>query len=200
MGKSEQETDHQPDPGQGPDREPAVAPEGSLSAGPKPEPISARGRAFLNELTAFVEFFQGLWGGLAGICIFFPLTNVFFTVIPMGPQVRGGAFHLVPTALVTALATLLTLFVLLSTFSRPRTLLDAGRKAWIALIAGALVLAAYLILHSVKMNLFDILGVESGHPAHLAFELPMTALYAAFFALTARALALLGLQEGQGRP
>ncbi|WP_373501827.1 DUF6264 family protein [Desulfococcus sp.] len=200
MGKSEQETDHPPDPGQGPVRDPKAARGGGPPSGPAPEPISARGRAFLDELTAFVGFLQGLWGALAGAAVFFPLANASFTVIPMAPLDREGAFHILPAGLVTAIATLLTLFVLFSAFSRRRVLADAGRKAWIPLIAGVLVLIGYLILHTVKMNLFDIWGVESGHPAHLAFELPMMVLYAAFFALTARAFVLLGLLEIHRRP
>lgn len=193
-----------------PDRDPGHEPEkrsdgGDVrkpgrKTGPVPEPISERGQAFLDELTAFVEFLQGLWGILAGISVLFPLSNVFFAVIPMQPLAQDGAFHLIPTALVTALATLVTLFVLLATFARRKTLTDITRKAWTSLIAGVLVLIGYLIVHEVKMNIFDIWGVESGHPFHLAFEIPMMLLYAMFFALTSRAFVLLGLLEFYRRP
>ena len=193
-------------PGHGADHEPektshgGAAREPGQKTGPVPEPISERGQAFLDELTAFVEFLQGLWGILAGISVFFPLSNVFFAVIPMHSLAQDGAFHLIPTGLVTALATLLTLFVLLSTFTHRKALTDVNRKAWTSLVAGVLVLIGYLILHEVKMNIFDIWGVESGHPFHLAFEIPMMLLYAMFFALTSRAFVLLGLLEFYRRP
>lgn len=200
MSTPDHGTGHQFD--RGPGHEPEKTPEGGAGrkTGPMPEPISERARAFLDELTAFVEFLQGLWGVLAGISVFFPLSNVFFTVIPMQPLEKGGAFHLIPTGLVTALATLLTLFVLLSTFTRRKALKDVNRKAWISLVSGVLVLIGYLILHEMKMNIFDIWGVESGHPFHLAFEIPMMLLYAMFFALTSRAFVLLGLLEFYRRP
>lgn len=185
MEPSDPKTDLRPDPGKTPGR----------ASGPVPEPISERGRAFLNELTAFVEFLRGLWGILAGISVFLPLSNLLFTVIPMAPQARDGAYHILPAGLVTALATLVTFFVLLSTFRRRGTLPEAGRKAWLSLIAGVLVLIAYLILHTVKMNIFGIWGVEGGHPVHLAFEIPMMVLYAGFFALIEKAFVLLGIQE-----
>lgn len=165
------------------------------ASGPVPEPISEQGRAFLNELTAFVEFLRGLWGTLAGISVLFPISNLFFTIIPMAPHEREGAFHILPGGLITAFATLLPLFVLLSTFRRRRTVSDADRKAWISLISGVLVLVAYLILHNVKLNIFDIWGVASGHLVHLALEVPMMALYVAFFSLTTRRFVLLRLLE-----
>lgn len=175
-------------------------PERGPVSGPAPEPISERGRAFLNEAGAFAEFLGGMWGVLAGISVLLPLLNRFLPLIPMAPQARDGAYHILPAGIVTALAVLLALSVLLSTFRGRGALSDAGRQAGLSLVAGGLSLAAYLILHTVKMKLFDIWGVESGHPVHLAFEIPMMALYAAVFALTGRAFVLLRLREIRRRP
>jgi hypothetical protein len=175
--------------GRGPEREAHQVSE------PISAPISAHGQAFLDELRSFFDFLQSLWGKLAGVSVFFPLFNVRFAVIPMQPLEQEGAFHLIPTWLITALATVLALFAVLSTFTHRKPLTEITRKAWISFTAGMLVLIGYLILHQVKLNLFDIWGVESGHPVHLALEMPLMVLYALFFGLMTRAFVLFGLRE-----
>lgn len=162
---------------------------------PMPAPISPGGQAFLDALRSFFDFLQGLWGKVAVVSVLFPLFNVFFTVIPMQPVEREGAFHLIPTGPITALATILALLVVLITFARRRQLKEIRRNAWISFAAGLLVLIGYLILHQVKLNVFDIWAVASGHPVHLALEIPLMALYVLFFASMTRASALLGLSE-----
>lgn len=163
------------------------------AAGPMPEPLSERARARLESAAAFVEFLRGGWGAVAGISVLFPLFNGVFGAIPMAPAAGGGAFHQFPAGLVTALAFLAAISALTLAFARRQRVLEAARKAWISLGAAGLCFITYLILHGVKLRVFDIWGVAGGHPFHLAMEAPMMVLYVLGFASMTRAFALFGL-------
>jgi hypothetical protein len=162
-----------------------------------------QGAGFLRELTAFLEFLRHLWGVLAGVSVLFPLSNTLVRVIPLGSyHVGTGVFDQIAPPVITALSTVVTLFVVLTTFAGRRRARGARgrraalRRAWWSFGAGLAALLGYLALHQVyAMSAWDPWGWGSGDPRKLLAEVPLTLLYAAFFALLTRAFMLLGLLE-----
>jgi hypothetical protein len=162
-----------------------------------------RGAAFLDELKAFVTFLGNLWGVLAGLSVFFPISNVLVKVIPLGRYGDdGGVYDHLPPALVTAVATLVTLFLILSTFARRDAFKAPGasprveRQAWLSFAAGVLALVAYLVIHTVYAEYaWSAWGWGSGDPRKLLAEVPLLAAYCAWFALITRAFLLLAMRE-----
>jgi hypothetical protein len=166
-----------------------------------------RGASVLGELRAFVAFLGNLWGVLAGISVFFPLSNVLVKVIPLGRYgEEGGVYDLLPPPLVTGVATVVTLFVILSTFAH-RTALKTDsaatgieRRAWLSFVGGLLALTAYLIIHTVYGEYaWSVWGWGSGDPRKLLAEVPLLATYCAWFSLITRAFVLLAMREFFGR-
>jgi len=154
-----------------------------------------RGKGFLEEFKTFLAFLQGLWGILTGISIFFPLSNVFFSVIPLKSMSEDGALACLSPAFITATATLATLFVILWTFSNRGDIPKLKSKAWISFLIGIFALVSYVVIYELKLSAFDFWGWESDAPYHLLIEIPLLVTYAAFFVLTTRAFILLGLLE-----
>ena len=162
-----------------------------------------QGAAFLRELAAFLDFVRHLWGILAGASVLFPLSNTLLRVIPLGDYHAGtGVFDQVAPPVVTALSTVVTLFVVLTTFAGrarargPRGRRGVLRRAWWSFGAGLAALLGYLALHQVyATSAWEPWGWGSGDPRKLLAEVPLTLLYAAFFALLTRAFMLLGLME-----
>jgi hypothetical protein len=76
----------------------------------------AKGQAFLDELREFLEFLRSLWGLLAGISLFFPLSNVVIGVIPI--EDGGNPFQNLSPAVVVTLSTLTCIFLTFATFGR----------------------------------------------------------------------------------
>lgn len=163
---------------------------------------SAPGASYLAELKAFLQFLKNLWGLLAGISVFFPLSNVLLNAVPMGAYGSDGVFDQVPPALITGLATVVTLFVVLVTFTGRRRFQDPKKRvtplrgAWLSFGAGVLALLAYLVIHQVyREYAWEPWGWGSGDPRKLFAEIPLLAAYVAFFALLTRAFMLLGMME-----
>ena len=166
-----------------------------------------RGAAFIDELRAFAAFLGNLWGTLAGISVFFPLSNVLVKVIPLGRygEDDGVYDHLRPP-LITAVATLVTLFIVLWTFvnreefREERAWARIRRHAGLSFAAGVLALVAYLIVHTVYAQYaWSAWGWGSGDPRKLLAEVPLLAAYCAWFALITRAFLLLAMREFFGR-
>lgn len=163
---------------------------------------SKRGTAFLEEFKDFIAFIQKLWGMLAGISVFFPLSNVFARVIPLGIYGQDGVYEHLSPSLITTITTLVTLFVVLSIFSNRSTFRerrkrrDVQRHAWISFGAGILALVIYLIIYAMYSEYaWSIWGWGSDDPRKLFAEIPLLAAYSAFFALITRAFMLLGMIE-----
>lgn len=164
--------------------------------------IPNRGVTFLKELKEFLAFLQTLWGILAGISVFFPLSNILIKLIPMKSISEDGVFvHLSPP-LITAIATIVTLFVLLWTFGKrhrlnvKRQLKRIVRLAWISFGAGSLSLVIYLVVYFLTYYLArDSWGWFSDDPRRLLVEIPLLITYSIFFALITRAFILLGMSE-----
>ncbi len=161
-----------------------------------------RGTTFLKELKAFPAFLQSLWGILAGISVFFPLSNVLIKLIPMKSMFEDGVFvHLSPP-LITAIATIVTLFVILWTFGKrhqlnvKKQLKQIVRQAWISFGAGSLSLVSYLVIYFLTYYLaWESWGWFSDDPRRLLVEIPLLITYSIFFALITRAFMLLGMSE-----
>jgi hypothetical protein len=164
---------------------------------------SNNGKKFLNEFKDFIDFIQNLWGILSGISIFFPLSNVLFKVIPIRStqdDPSGGWSYLSPQ-LVTAVSTMVTLFVLVWTFGQRRNLratkkFNFSRHAWISLILGFISLVLYLgIDTSIYVLFYDPLGITHGDPGRFVGDIFLLLFYVGFFALVTRAFILLGMRE-----
>jgi hypothetical protein len=156
------------------------------------------GTTYLDQLREFLRFLHGLWGILGSISVFFPLSN-WFTKI----YLNDGNYRKLSPDLITALATLVTLFVILDTFSK-RTLIsgvDLRNQARKTFAFGILTLIIYIVLY--KVDRYDgIWGIrwQSEDPKHLLFEIPMMLCYCAFFAGITKAFMLMGMLEYFKKP
>ena len=162
-----------------------------------------RGGEVVGELRAFLAFLKNLWGLLAGISIFFPFSSVLLRVIPLTAYgEEGGVFdHLAP-ALITTVATVVTIFVLLVSFTGRHGFRDpdarrrAVRTAGISFGSGIVSLIVYLVLHQVyREYAWDRWGWGSGDPRKLLAEVPLMLTYVGFFTLVTRGFVLLGMLE-----
>lgn len=113
--------------------------------------------------------------------------------------------HLSPP-LITTIATLITLFVILWTFSnrsafkKQRKRHEIQRQAWITFGMGILALVIYLAIYVVYFEYaWGVWGWGTGDPRKLFAEVPLLAAYSAFFAFITRAFMLLGMIEFFGR-
>jgi hypothetical protein len=91
------------------------------------------GQRFLVELQEFLSFLHSLWGVLSGVSLLFPLSNLFFDVLPVG-KFALPFLRLSPEA-VTTVATLTCLFVVLTSFSRRREFRAAAPRRRFARVA-----------------------------------------------------------------
>lgn len=159
----------------------------------------------LAELEAFLGFLRTLWGLLAGVSVFFPLSNLLLGAIPLAAYDAGGVYDRVSPALVSALATVVALFVVLATYGRRRHVGEpdgrtrTARAAWRSLAASLACLAAYVAVHQVYAEwAWGRWQWGSGDPRKLLVELPLAAAYVASFALLTRAFVLLAMLEYYG--
>lgn len=160
-----------------------------------------QGTAFLEQFRDFLRFLQSLWGLLGSISVLFPLSNAFTKLIPLENMANDGSYRILSPDLITALATLVTLFVILDTFSK-RTLIFGSalrHQAWKAFAFGFLMLITYLALYFFP-RWDTIIRWESGDPKHLIFEIPMMLCYCVFFAGITKAFMLMGMLEYFKKP
>lgn len=158
---------------------------------------------YLRELAEFLAFARNFWGVLAGISVFFPLSNSMTNAIPMGAYgTDEGVFDQLSPVLITTMTTVVTLFVMLVTFAyrnqfqnlRKRN--SIVRKAWISFGISSLSLLAYLVIHQAyREYAWESWGWGSGDPRKLLAEIPLLVLYVVFFSLLTRAFMLLGILE-----
>lgn len=161
-----------------------------------------RGEGFLKEFREFIEFLGTLWGLLAGISVLFPLSSVFIQVIPLKAWGDDdGVFNILSPPLITSVATVVTLFVVLSTFGRRRALKGIGRnnarrQAWVSMGIGMTALVMYMVIYQVYDEYaYSVFEMGSDDPRKLFFEVPLMVSYTIFFSLLTRAFMLLGMTE-----
>jgi hypothetical protein len=165
------------------------------------------GASFLKELREFLAFLRSLWGLLTGFSVFFPLSNVFLRLIPMGRihDDPPGALGYLSAGLVTSVATLTVLFVVFSTFgnrdvarqaaSRRLVLRSARRSFGLGLAA----LVGYLcIYYGIYPTFYEPVGISAGDAGWLIGDFGLMFFYAAFFSWITRAFVLLGIMEYDG--
>jgi hypothetical protein len=159
-------------------------------------------RPYIEELKAFLLFLKNLWGLLAGISVFFPLSNILLKAIPLGTYGNDGVFDQLSPSLLTSLATVTTLFVVLMTFSGRQRFQDPQKRAsmlraaWFTFGIGILALLAYLVIHQVyREYAWEPWGWGSGDPRKLFAEIPLLITYIIFFSMFTRAFMLLGMLE-----
>lgn len=160
---------------------------------------------FIEEFGSFVEFLGNLWGVLAGVSALFPLSNLFFEVIPTDPEVLWALAYIVdPEGLLTTVATVGSLFVILWTFGQRYRFEGwrrrrVHRRAWLTFGSAVVLLVVYLLLYAIAAGGGEeaIVGptVESSDLAFVLYQLAMLLVYVGFFALTTRSFVLLGLVE-----
>ena len=163
---------------------------------------SNQGATFIGELKDFLAFLQNLWGILAGISVLFPLSDALLKIIPLEVLDEDGFLVFFPRELFTAVATLVSLFLILWTFGR-RGELNASTertrmRQWASLsfVVGVSALVIYLVVYFFLVNsAYDVLGWESGDSKRLIGEVILLLFYSAFFALATRAFVMLGMVE-----
>jgi hypothetical protein len=165
---------------------------------------SKKGTSFLKDFKDFVVFLQSLWGILAGISVLFPLSNVLIGLIPLGwiYDDPGGALGYFSPELITALTTLITLFIILWTFGHrdvfktKKERHSIRRKGSISFIDGLVALMIYLVLNFTIYDLlyypFEMSNMDA--PLWLG-DIFVLITYSSFFSLVTRAFMLLGMIE-----
>jgi uncharacterized membrane protein len=164
--------------------------------------FSKKGTLFLKEFKDFITFLQNLWGILAGISILFPLSNVLLKLIPLKTFNEDGVYNHLSPSLITTIATVVSLFVILWTFSsrntfkKQREISEIQKKAFISFVIGIMVLIIYLVIYIVTSEYaWSVWGWGTDDPRKLFAEVPLLITYSSFFALTTRAFMLLGMIE-----
>ena len=169
-------------------------------------PSHHQGTRFLKEFKEFTAFLKNLWGILAGISVFFPLSNIFMQIIPLGTFDEGGVLVWFSARLFTTFATLVSLFLILWTFGQRHHFQSSKQKvalqkqAWVSFGVGLTALLTYLAgYYFLAISAYDILGWESADVRRLFGEVSLLLVYSAFFALLTRAFVLLCMNEFFGQ-
>ena len=161
------------------------------------------GKKSIEELKDLITFLQGLWGILAGISVFFPLSGEKVFYVGMWAEGKGG-FGRFPPDLVIAVTTLFTLFIVLWTFGQRHNYkfntLDEKRliqrHAWNSFAIGISALFIYLIAtFAILGNIYYVFNIESGSLLWILGDAFLLIIYISFFAMMTRAFMLLGMIE-----
>lgn len=155
----------------------------------------------LAEFKKFLGFMRNLWSILAGVSLFFPLSNTFTRLVPLAKYDNGGGLIYFSPQLVTAISTLACLFVILWTFGKrhqftnQRKRQSIQKQAKFSFVWGVAALIVYLVVHfAVKTNFyFTVLGWESADIRRVLGDIVLLSTYSAFFLLVTRAFMLLGM-------
>jgi hypothetical protein len=163
---------------------------------------SNSGVEFIKGFRDFVVFLQSLWGILAGISIFFPLSNAFTKSIPLEMWDEGG-FAVLHPDFITTITTLITIFIIFWIYGQRHEFKAhmesrlIRRQAGLSFIFGVLALIVYYVVYNLMKSNFhySVMGWYSEDPRRVFFDLVLLLAYTAFFGLITRAFVLLGMIE-----
>lgn len=170
---------------------------------------SNSGVEFIKNLRDFVVFLQSLYGILAGISVFFPISNDFIKLIPLRSLLDdpAGALGYLSPGLITSVATLISLFVVLLTFSKRhkfKALKERRRliqhQAWFSFAFGLLALIIYFTVYfGIYPLYYEPYMIYDTDPRLLIGDFALLLSYSTFFALVTKAFMLLGMLEYFGK-
>jgi hypothetical protein len=156
----------------------------------------ASGQSFLEELRDFLAFLRSLWGLLAAISVFFPMSNVLATVIPIDDG--GNPFQNISPATVTTLTTLSCIFITFATFGRRGQFADPTRRrryGWAARLSFAAAMITLAVYTLTNNDLYAQLISNENPPKIALYDGIFAALYIASFVLITRAFLVLAMLE-----
>jgi hypothetical protein len=163
---------------------------------------SNKGSAFIDEFREFITFLQSLWGILAGISVLFPLSNSLIEVIPLAQKLDTPTYEFINSNQVTAVTTLIALFVIIWTFGRrhefktQRKYHQIRSQALLSFGVGFLALILYYVLfYGIYGIFYEPFNITSGEPLRLLGDVSLMLFYSGFFVLITRAFILLGMIE-----
>jgi hypothetical protein len=159
---------------------------------------------FLDELQDLLDFLRNLWGILAGITIFFPLSAAFLQLVPVeyrwhtDDYMRGFSYF--KPHMVIAITTILIIFAMFWLAShraqfKPRKRKVMQRWALRCLIGGIFSLIFYLVAYEAFADITYVQEIYGGNPALIPYDLLLLAAYAGFFVLLTMAFTILGMIE-----
>jgi heme/copper-type cytochrome/quinol oxidase subunit 3 len=159
---------------------------------------------FLEELQDLFAFLHSLWGILAGVMLFFPLSAAFFKLIPVeyrwltDDNMRGfGYFQPSMVISITTILVIFSMFWLVShrEIFKPRKRRVLQKRALHCFIGGIFSLILYLTAYEVVSDLTYVREIYGGNPALIPYDLLLLATYAGFFVLLTAAFMILGMIE-----
>lgn len=167
---------------------------------------SNRSKDFIDTLKSLIAFLQTIWGLLAGISLFFPLSNDFVRVIPLekidGGEIYGGLAYISPD-MVTVVSTVIVFFVMFQVISRRNDMGASKRRtiqheaisdAVIALVAFVVYLFLYVpVAQYLNEHLIEYYFLRVS--LRLLCDISMLLAYSILFARTTKAFMLLGMIE-----
>jgi len=179
----------------------------SMIVKPEQEDKKMTEMTFLEELQDLFTFLRSLWGILAGVTIFFPLSAAFFKLIPVeyrwqtDDYMRGFGYF--QPSMVIAITTILIIFAMFWLVShreqfKPRKRRLMQQRALRCFAAGIGSLILYLTAYEVVSDLTYIREIYGGNPALIPYDLLLLAAYAGFFVLLTTAFMILGMIEYYG--
>jgi len=159
---------------------------------------------FLEELQDLFAFLRSLWGILAGVTLFFPLSTALFQLVPVEYRwdtdnwMRGFSFF--RPQLVILITTLTLIFVMFWLVShraqfKSRRQRAIQRRAFRAFTLGIVSLLVYLTAYEAVSDLTKSLEIYRGNPAIIPGDLILLISYAGFFVSLTVAFMLLGMIE-----
>jgi hypothetical protein len=168
---------------------------------------SNNNKTFIEELKNLIGFLQTIWGVLAGISLFFPLSNNLVKVVPLakinGGEIYGGLAYLSPDT-VTVVSTIIVIFIMFQVISHRHDIEVSQRrkiqhKANVSAVIAILAFIAYLLLYMPVAQWLNGYSWENLYYlkvfSRLLCDIGMLLVYSLMFASTTRAFMLLGMIE-----
>lgn len=163
--------------------------------------------SFLEEVQDLFDFLHSLWGMLAGVTLFFPLSTAFFNLIPVDYRWHTNdwnrGFGYFKPAMVIAFATILIIFVMFWLVShraqfRPRRRRVMQQRALRCFAGGIVSLICYLSAYEAVADITTAQKIYHGNPLLIPYDLLLLFTYACFFVSLTAAFMILGMIEYYG--